>query len=82
MADGPQGCGPSDLADRFRARFWVCDQQGPYPAMGLDGSGRPVDSVTSNMGHLLATGILNVDETVLPGVENADEGGVHDADEL
>ncbi|MGW0730267.1 glycogen debranching N-terminal domain-containing protein [Streptomyces mirabilis] len=51
------------LADRFRARFWVSDQQGPYPAMALDGSGRPVDSVASNMGHLLATGILNADET-------------------
>ncbi|MBB6421827.1 glycogen debranching N-terminal domain-containing protein [Streptomyces sp. AK010] len=53
----------ADLADRFRARFWVSDQQGPYPAMALDGSGRPVDSVTSNMGHLLATGILNAEET-------------------
>ncbi|MEU5365374.1 glycogen debranching N-terminal domain-containing protein [Streptomyces sp. NPDC005925] len=51
------------LADRFRARFWVADQQGPYPAMALDGSGRPVDSVTSNMGHLLATGILNAEES-------------------
>jgi glycogen debranching enzyme len=51
------------LADRFRARFWVSDQHGPYPAMAIDGSGRPVDSVTSNMGHLLATGILNADET-------------------
>ncbi|MFE7753065.1 glycogen debranching N-terminal domain-containing protein [Streptomyces sp. NPDC057428] len=53
----------ADLADRFRARFWVSDQQGPYPAMALDGSGHPVDAVTSNMGHLLATGILNADET-------------------
>ncbi|WP_405471068.1 glycogen debranching N-terminal domain-containing protein [Streptomyces canus] len=53
----------ADLADRFRARFWVTDQHGPYPAMALDGSGRPVDAVASNMGHLLATGILNADET-------------------
>ncbi|WP_328345216.1 glycogen debranching N-terminal domain-containing protein [Streptomyces violaceus] len=53
----------ADLADRFRARFWVSDQHGPYPAMALDGSGHPVDSVTSNMGHLPATGILNADET-------------------
>ncbi|WP_033319475.1 glycogen debranching N-terminal domain-containing protein [Streptomyces yerevanensis] len=51
------------LADRFRARFWVSDQQGPYPAMALDGSGRPVDAIASNMGHLPATGILNADET-------------------
>jgi glycogen debranching enzyme len=53
----------ADLADRFRSRFWVADQHGPYPAMALDGSGRPVDAVTSNMGHLLATGILNADES-------------------
>ncbi|MCX5328023.1 glycogen debranching N-terminal domain-containing protein [Streptomyces sp. NBC_00140] len=53
----------ADLADRFRNRFWISDQQGPYPAMALDGSGRPVDAVTSNMGHLLATGILNAEET-------------------
>ncbi|WP_328770896.1 glycogen debranching N-terminal domain-containing protein [Streptomyces sp. NBC_00286] len=53
----------SGLADRFRARFWVSDQQGPYPAMALDASGRPVDAVASNMGHLLATGILDADET-------------------
>ncbi|MFC4504940.1 MULTISPECIES: amylo-alpha-1,6-glucosidase [Streptomyces] len=69
----PDAFGPADgerwrtfaagLADRFRARFWVSDGHGPYPAMALDGSGRPVDSVTSNMGHLLATGILNADET-------------------
>ncbi|MFI5679995.1 glycogen debranching N-terminal domain-containing protein [Streptomyces cellulosae] len=52
----------ADLAERFRSRFWVSDQHGPYPAMALDGSGRPVDAVTSNMGHLLATGILNADE--------------------
>lgn len=53
----------ADLADRFRAQFWVSDQHGPYPAMALDGSGHPVDSVTSNMGHLLATGILNAEES-------------------
>ncbi|MFE7896655.1 hypothetical protein ACFU3E_03755 [Streptomyces sp. NPDC057424] len=53
----------SKLADRFRTRFRVADQHGPYPAMALGGSGRPVDSVTSNLGHLLATGILNADET-------------------
>jgi len=31
----------SGLADRFRARFWVCDRQGSCPAMALHGSGRP-----------------------------------------
>jgi glycogen debranching enzyme len=30
-----------------------------YPAIALDATGRPVDTVTSNMGHLLGTGLLN-----------------------
>jgi glycogen debranching enzyme len=47
------------LADRFRAKFWV---DGGYPALALDRDKRPVDSLTSNIGHLLDTGILNVDE--------------------
>jgi glycogen debranching enzyme len=51
------------LADRFRARFWVEDDDGPYPAMALDGLGRPVDAVASNMGHLLGTGLLDQAET-------------------
>jgi glycogen debranching enzyme len=44
------------LAERFRARFWV---DGGYPALALDRDKRPVDSLTSNIGHLLGTGILN-----------------------
>lgn len=50
------------LAERFRARFWVEDDEGPYPAIALDVDGRPVDSVSSNMGHLLGTGILDAGE--------------------
>jgi glycogen debranching enzyme len=50
------------LRDRFRAAFWVADADGPFPAIALDGRGRPVDSVTSNMGHLLASGLLDADE--------------------
>jgi glycogen debranching enzyme len=50
------------LAERFRARFWVHDSHGPYPAMALDGSKRPVDAVASNMGHLLGTGMLDATE--------------------
>ena len=42
------------LRERFRAAFWV----GDHPVLALDGSGRPVDSIASNMGHLLGTGIL------------------------
>ena len=47
------------LAERFRARFWV---DGGYPALALDRDKRPVDALTSNIGHLLDTGILNADE--------------------
>ncbi|HTT88296.1 MAG TPA: glycogen debranching N-terminal domain-containing protein [Acidimicrobiales bacterium] len=47
------------LAERFRARFWVEDEIGPYPAMALEADGTPVDSLASNIGHLLGTGILN-----------------------
>ncbi len=54
-----------ELADRFRARFWVHDERGPYPAVALDRDDQPVDGVASNMGHLLATGILDDDETAL-----------------
>ncbi|MFH9979745.1 glycogen debranching N-terminal domain-containing protein [Streptomyces sp. NPDC017179] len=53
------------LATRFRERFWVEDARGPYPAVALDGDGRPVDSVTSGFGHLLGTGLLNHEESAL-----------------
>ncbi|MFJ2018605.1 amylo-alpha-1,6-glucosidase [Streptomyces nodosus] len=53
------------LAARFRERFWVEDEKGPYPAVALDGDGRPVDSVTSGFGHLLGTGLLNDEESAL-----------------
>jgi glycogen debranching enzyme len=43
------------LAARFRARFWV---DGGYPALALDRDKRPVDSLTSNVGHLLGIGML------------------------
>ncbi|MGW3352451.1 amylo-alpha-1,6-glucosidase [Nonomuraea rubra] len=43
------------LAERFRERFWVA---GGYPALALDHGKRPVDSLTSNIGHLLGTGLL------------------------
>lgn len=47
------------MAERFRAQFWCEDDLGPYPALALDADKKPVDGVTSNMGHLLGTGILN-----------------------
>ncbi|HEX2856185.1 MAG TPA: glycogen debranching N-terminal domain-containing protein [Propionibacteriaceae bacterium] len=50
------------LSQRFRERFWVSDELGPYPALALDVQKRPVDGVSSNIGHLLGTGILDADE--------------------
>ncbi|GAA2129804.1 glycogen debranching N-terminal domain-containing protein [Arthrobacter humicola] len=47
---------------RFRERFWVDDDAGPFPAMALDGHGVPLDIPGSNMGHLLGTGILDAAE--------------------
>ncbi|MDR7251604.1 glycogen debranching enzyme [Nocardioides sp. BE266] len=50
-------------ADRLRAefgrRFWVEDAVGAFPAIALDRDKRPVVSLTSNIGHLLGTGILD-----------------------
>ena len=53
------------LAERFRQRFWVEDAEGPYPAIALEKDGTPVDSLSSNIGHLLGTGILNAGEADL-----------------
>jgi glycogen debranching enzyme len=50
------------LAERFRARFWVSDDEGPYPAVALDADKRAVDALTSNIGHLLGTGLLDAEE--------------------
>lgn len=55
----------SVLKQRFRAAFWVEDDQGRFPALALDARKRPVDSVSSNIGHLLGTGILDPEEQQL-----------------
>ncbi|MDN3355251.1 glycogen debranching N-terminal domain-containing protein [Actinomadura sp. DC4] len=47
------------LAVRFRDRFWL--EEG-YPAIALDGEGRPVDGLASNIGHLPGTGLLTPEE--------------------
>ncbi len=47
------------LAQGFRKSFWVHDAGGPYPAVALDRDGAAVDSLTSNIAHLLGTGILD-----------------------
>ncbi len=53
------------LADRFRAAFWCGEGGDRYPAMALDGQKQRVDSLTSNIGHLLGTGLLDVEEELL-----------------
>jgi glycogen debranching enzyme len=55
----------SGLAERFRARFWVEDSDGAFPAIALEADGTPVDSPSSNIGHLPGTGILNEEECEL-----------------
>jgi glycogen debranching enzyme len=46
-----------ELRERFDEAFWVEDRGGYY-ALALDGDKRPVDSLTSNVGHLLWSGIV------------------------
>jgi glycogen debranching enzyme len=47
----------ADLKRRFNRDFWVED--GEYFAVALDIDGRQVDSLTSNNGHLLWSGIVD-----------------------
>jgi glycogen debranching enzyme len=53
----------AEIADRFRKQFWAEDDLGPYPAIALDADKQRVDTLTSNAGHLLGTGILSTDES-------------------
>lgn len=46
-----------ELRTRFNRDFWSGDRGG-YFVVGLDGDKRPIDSMTSNMGHLLWSGIV------------------------
>jgi glycogen debranching enzyme len=46
-----------ELRDRFDAAFW-CEARGGYYALALDGEKQRVDSLTSNVGHLLWSGIV------------------------
>ncbi len=47
------------LRVEFHRRYWVEDAIGPFPAIALDGDKHPVASLTSNIGHLLGTGLLD-----------------------
>ncbi|WP_210507765.1 glycogen debranching N-terminal domain-containing protein [Naasia sp. SYSU D00057] len=55
----------AQLKQRFADSFWVEDERGRYPAIALDNEKRAVDSLTSNIGHLLGTGILEPEEARL-----------------
>jgi hypothetical protein len=49
------------LAAAFRESFWADG----YPALALDAGKQRVDSLTSNIGHLLGTGLLTREEEAL-----------------
>ena len=47
----------AELQERFDEAFW-CEARGGYYALALDGHKARVDSLTSNIGHLLWSGIV------------------------
>ncbi|HEU5226007.1 MAG TPA: glycogen debranching N-terminal domain-containing protein [Actinomycetota bacterium] len=49
----------NELFERFNERFWW-EAEGTY-YLGLDGDKRPIESVASNAGHCLASGIVPPD---------------------
>ena len=49
-----------DLKRRFNRDFWMPDRQ--CYALAIDGERRQVDSITSNIGHLLWSGIVDDDK--------------------
>jgi glycogen debranching enzyme len=60
-----------DLRARFRRDFWM-PERGCH-ALALDGGKRQVDSLTSNIGHLLWSGILDDDEAAVISERLLDE---------
>ncbi|MEH0843785.1 glycogen debranching N-terminal domain-containing protein [Micromonospora sp. CPCC 205711] len=66
LADGPLAdpelarrlrADAAELYERFNRDFWI-SERGGYYAVGLDGDKNRIDSKTSNMGHLLWSGIV------------------------
>jgi glycogen debranching enzyme len=47
------------LKEAFNERFWLPEKG--YYALALDGAKRPVDSLASNMGHCLWSGVVDTD---------------------
>jgi len=50
----------AELKRRFNRDFWLEDRA--FFALAIDGDGRKVDSLTSNIGHLLWSGIVDDDK--------------------
>ena len=50
----------ADLKARFNRDFWMPERK--CFALAIDGDGRVVDSITSNIGHLLLSGIVDDDK--------------------
>jgi glycogen debranching enzyme len=50
----------AELKRRFNEDFWIADRQ--FFAIALDGDKQKVDSLTSNIGHLLWSGIVDDDK--------------------
>ncbi len=61
----------ADLRERFRRDFWM-PERGCH-ALALDGEKRQVDSLTSNIGHLLWSGLLDEDEAAATAERLLDE---------
>jgi glycogen debranching enzyme len=61
----------ADLRERFRRDFWM-PERGCH-ALALDGEKRQVDSLTSNIGHLLWSGLLDEDEAATTAERLLDE---------
>ncbi|PZW02293.1 Glycogen debranching enzyme (alpha-1,6-glucosidase) [Micromonospora phaseoli] len=47
----------AELKERFNRDFWLPDKE--YYALALDSDGTPVDALSSNIGHLLWSGIVD-----------------------
>jgi glycogen debranching enzyme len=54
---GRLACDAAELKRRFNRDFWVDDRE--FFALALDGEKRRVDTLTSNIGHLLWSGIVD-----------------------
>jgi glycogen debranching enzyme len=61
----------ADLRERFRRDFWM-PERGCH-ALALDGEKRQVDSLTSNIGHLLWSGLLDEGEAATTAERLLDE---------